>query len=118
MAGYVDPGFNRWPAAHKQDVAWLFRLALEDGAAGSRYHAVAEDGVLMRSIAEVISKRLNVPTRSLTKEQAAGHFGWLAAFAARDNHVSSGLARKELGWRPAGSDLVTDLDRPEYVTVR
>jgi nucleoside-diphosphate-sugar epimerase len=118
MAGYVDQGSNRWPAAHKQDVARLFRLALEDGAAGSRYHAVAEDGVPMRSIAEVISKRLNVPTRSLTKEEAAGHFGWLAAFVARDNHVSSELTRKELGWRPTGPDLLTDLDRPEYFTAR
>lgn len=118
MAGYVDQGCNRWPAAHKQDVARLFRLALEDGAAGSRYHAVAEDGVPMRSIAEVISKRLNVPARSLEKEEAAGHFGWLAAFVARDNHVSSELTRKELGWRPTGPDLLTDLDRPEYFTVR
>ncbi|CAM5607623.1 SDR family oxidoreductase [Streptomyces griseorubiginosus] len=118
MAGYVDRGSNRWPAAHKQDVARLFRLALEDGAAGSRYHAVAEDGVPMRSIADVISKRLNVPARSLTKEEAADHFGWLAPFVARDNHVSSELTRKELGWRPTGPDLLTDLDRPEYFTAR
>jgi nucleoside-diphosphate-sugar epimerase len=118
VAGYVGSGSNRWPAAHKHDVARLFRLALESGSAGSRYHAVAEEGVPMRSIADVISKRLNVPARSLTAEEAAGHFGWLAAFAARDNYVSSELTRKELGWHPTGPDLLADLDRPEYFTVR
>jgi hypothetical protein len=115
MAGYVGQGCNRWPAAHQQDVARLFRLALEDGAAGSRYHAVAEVGVPMRSIADVISKRLNVPVRSLALEDgAAGHFGWLAAFVARDNHVSSELTQ--------GTRLVSDRPRPgpapEYFTVR
>jgi len=79
---------------------------------------VAEEGVTMRSIADVISKRLNVPARSLTNEEAVGHFGWLAAFAARDDHVSSELTRKELGWHPTGPGLLTDLDRPEYFTVR
>jgi nucleoside-diphosphate-sugar epimerase len=113
-AGYVGQGANRWPAAHKQDVARLFRLALEDGPAGSRYHAVAEEGVPMRSIAELISKRLNVPARSLTNEEAASHFGWLAPFVARDNHVSSELTRKGLGWTPVGPDLLTDLDRAGY----
>ena len=114
VAAYVGQGSNRWPAAHRQDVARLFRLALEDGSAGSRYHAVAEEGVSMRSIAELISRRLDVPAKSLTNEEAAGHFGWLAAFVARDNHVSSELTRKELGWSPAGPDLLADLDRPAY----
>lgn len=114
VAAYVGQGSNRWPAAHRQDVARLFRLALEDGSAGSRYHAVAEEGVSMRSIAELISRRLDVPAKSLTKEEAANHFGWLAAFVARDNHVSSELTRKELGWSPAGPDLLADLDRPAY----
>jgi nucleoside-diphosphate-sugar epimerase len=114
VAGYVGQGTNRWSAAHKQDVAPLFRLALEDGSAGSRFHAVAEEGVPMRSIAEIISKRLNVPAKSLTNEEAAGHFGWLAPFAARDNHVSSELTRKGLGWNPTGPDLLTDLDRAGY----
>ncbi|WP_194923968.1 SDR family oxidoreductase [Catenulispora pinisilvae] len=114
VAGYVGPGSNTWPAAHKGDVARLFRLALEAGSAGSRYHAVADEGVPMRAIADVIAKRLNVPAQSLTNEESSGHFGWLAPFVARDNHVSSELTRKELGWNPIGPDLLTDLDRPEY----
>jgi nucleoside-diphosphate-sugar epimerase len=114
MAGYVGLGANRWPAAHRQDVARLFRLALEHGSAGSRYHAVAEEGVPMQAIAEVIAERLNIPAQSLTDEEAKGHFGWLASFVARDNHVSSELTRKELDWHPAGPDLLTDLDRPGY----
>ena len=72
----------------------------------------------MRSIAELISRRLDVPAKSLTGEEAAGHFGWLAAFVARDNHVSSELTRKELGWSPAGPDLLTDLDRPPYFAAK
>jgi uncharacterized protein YbjT (DUF2867 family) len=118
VAAYVGQGANRWPAAHRQDVARLFRLALEHGSAGSRYHAVAEEGVPMRSIAELISRRLDVPTKSLTSEESTGHFGWLAAFAARDNHVSSELTRKELGWSPAGPDLLTDLDRASYFAAK
>jgi len=102
------------PRRTKHDVARLFRLALENGSAGSRYHAVAEEGVPMHSIAEIVSSRLDVPARSLTNEEAAGHFGWLAPFVARDNHVSSELTRKELGWNPTGPDLLTDLDGPEY----
>jgi nucleoside-diphosphate-sugar epimerase len=118
VAAYVGQGANRWPAARRQDVAHLFRLALEDGSAGSRYHAVAEEGVSMRSIAELISGRLEVPAKSLTSEEAAGHFGWLAAFVARDNHVSSELTRKELGWSPVGPALLTDLDRPAYFAAK
>jgi nucleoside-diphosphate-sugar epimerase len=114
IAAYVGDGASRWSAAHRLDVARLFRLALEDGSAGVRYHAVAEEGVPMRSIAELIAERLNVPAKSLTNEEAAGHFGWLAPFVARDNHVSSELTRKELGWNPAGPGLLTDLDRPAY----
>jgi nucleoside-diphosphate-sugar epimerase len=114
VAGYLGQGSNRWSAAHKQDVARLFRLALENGSAGSRYHAVAEEGVPMRAIAELIGRRLNLPARSLTDEEARGHFGWLAPFAARDNHVSSELTRKELDWHPTGPDLLTDLDRRQY----
>ncbi len=113
-AGYAGQGTNRWSAAHKQDVARLFRLALENGSAGSRYHAVAEEGVPMRSIAELIGKRLGVPAKSLTNEEAASHFSWLAPFVARDNHVSSELTRKELGWTPVGPDLLTDMDRAGY----
>jgi len=114
IAGYVGEGGNRWPAAYKQDVAHLFRLALENGTAGSRYHAVAEEGVAMRSLAELIAQRLSVPARSLTNEEAVSHFGWLAPFVARDNHVSSDLTRNDLGWNPAGPDLLTDMDRAGY----
>jgi len=116
FAAYVGDGLNRWAAAHRLDVAELFRLALEKGETGARYHAIGDEGVPMRSIAEVIGRRLDVPTRSLTNREAAAHFGWLAPFASRDNHVSNALTRKELGWTPAGPDLLTDLDRPAYFT--
>ena len=116
VAAYVEHGANRWPAVHREDIARLFRLALEDGEAGARYHAVGEEGVPMASIAEVISRRLKVPTKSLPSQAAAGHFGWLAPFVSRDNHVSSELTRQRLGWTPTGPGLLADLDRPAYFT--
>ncbi|NKQ56943.1 SDR family oxidoreductase [Amycolatopsis sp. K13G38] len=116
FAGYVGDGANRWPAVHRDDAAHLFRLALENGKAGARYHAVAEEGVPMRRIAEVIGRRLNLPATSLTDPESARRFGWLAPFVARDNHVSSELTRQQLGWNPAGPELLADIDRAEYFT--
>ncbi|MDN3059755.1 SDR family oxidoreductase [Streptomyces sp. SRF1] len=116
VAAYVGQGSNQWSAAYRSDVARLFRLALESGSPGARYHAVGEEGVPMRSIAELIGSRLGVPAKSLTQEEAAGHFGWIAPFVARDNQVSSALTRKELDWTPTGPDLLTDLDRAAYFT--
>lgn len=118
VAAYVGEGLNRWPAVHRLDAARLFRLALESGAAGARYHAVAEDGVSFRAIAEVISRRLDAPLVSLRPPAAARHFSWLAPFVSNDNPVSSQLTRERLGWRPVQPSLLADLDRPEYFAPR
>ena len=114
VSAYVGDGLNRWPAAHKSDVARLYRLAVERGEAGARYHAVAEEGVPMRDIAEAIGKGLKVPVVSLTPEQAAGHFGWLAMFAGLDFPASSARTQQLLGWRPTGRGLIADLDDMDY----
>jgi nucleoside-diphosphate-sugar epimerase len=114
VSAYVDDGHNRWPAVHRLDAAHLFRLALEKGAAGARYHGVAEEGVPFRDIAAVIGRRLNVPVVSKTGEDAADHFGWFAHFAALDNPSSSQRTRELLGWQPKQRGLIPDLDRPSY----
>ena len=98
VSPYIGDGSNRWPAAHISDVARLYRLALEKAEPGAKYHAVAEEGVPMRAIAEAIGKRLGLPVRSITAEEAPGHFGWLAAFADRDMLVSSQQTRERLNW--------------------
>lgn len=107
---YVGDGLNRWPAAHVLDVARLFRLALETAAPGAKYHAVAEEGVAMREIAEALARRLQLPVRSLAPDEAAGFFGWLAMFAGMDLPASSAWTRQTLGWQPTGPGLVTDLE--------
>ena len=114
VAAYVGDGRNRWPAVHRLDAAHLYRLVLENGAAGARYHAVAEEGVLFRDIAGVIGRRLNVPVVSKAAAEASNHFGWFAHFAMLDNPTSSALTRERLGWRPAGPALIPDLDRTYY----
>ncbi|MBS0535660.1 MAG: SDR family oxidoreductase [Proteobacteria bacterium] len=113
VVAYVGDGANRWPGVHRFDAARLYRLALEKGRA-FRYHAVADEGVPMRDIAEVISRRLSLPTASLPAEQAAAHFGWFAHFAAADMPASSAKTRAELDWQPSGPALLPDIDRPIY----
>jgi len=113
-SAYIGQGLNRWPAAHVLDVAHLYRLALEKAEAGSRYHAVAEEGVSMREIAEVIGKSLNLPTVSVSPEDAQAHFGWLAMFAGFDMPASSTITRQKLGWKPTGPTLLTDLGNMSY----
>src|SRR5262249_42072174 len=105
-SAYVGEGLNRSPAAHVLDVAHLYRLALEKREAGSRYHGVAEEGVTMRAIAEVISRGLKVPVVSLSQEEAQAHFGWLALFVGMDMPASSAQTRERLGWRPTGPGLI------------
>jgi nucleoside-diphosphate-sugar epimerase len=114
VSAYVGDGLNRWPAAHVLDVARLYRLALEKQEAGSRYHAVAEEGVTVREIAEVIGRGLKVPVVSISPAEASVHFGWLAMFAGLDLPASSALTQKRLGWRPTGPGLISDLSRMRY----
>jgi len=111
VLAYVGDGQSRWPAAHISDVARLYRLAIERAAPGAIYHAVAEEGVSARDICETLGKRLNLPVRSITAEEAPGHFGWLAMFVSHDMPASSAITRAVLGWAPTGPDLLTDLAR-------
>lgn len=110
VSAYVGEGRTRWAAGHVSDVARLYRLALEKNEAGAKYHAVGEEGVPMRLIAETIGHGLNVPAQSLSPEEAPAHFGWLAMFAAQDLQASSEKTRKKLGWNPTGPGLIADLE--------
>lgn len=109
VSAYVGEGRNRWPAAHRLDAARLYRLALEKAEPGARYHAVAEEGVAMRDIAEAIAGRLRVPAVSIAPEEAPAYFGWLAMFASSDLPASSLQTRNRLGWSPTGPGLIADL---------
>lgn len=111
---FIGDGANRWSAAHRLDTAHLYRLVLEKGVAGSRYNAVAEEGVTFREIAQAIGRRVNVPVVSKSPEEAAEHFGWLAHFAAMDAPASSERTRKQLGWQPKQVGLIADLDAAQY----
>ncbi|MBN9234569.1 MULTISPECIES: SDR family oxidoreductase [Phyllobacteriaceae] len=113
-SAYVGDGQNRWPGVHRIDAARLFRLAVEKGSAGARYHAVAEEGIPFREIAEVVGRRLQLPIVSLSHEEANAHFGWLAHFAAMDNPTSSAQTREWLGWHPNQPGLIADVDGPGY----
>ncbi len=101
-------------AVHRFDAAHLFRLALEHAPAGSVLHAVADEGVPIRDIAEVIGRHLDLPVTSIAPEDASGHFSWLARFIGADSPASSALTRELLGWQPALPGLVGDLDKGHY----
>jgi nucleoside-diphosphate-sugar epimerase len=108
---YVGDGLNRWPAAYVLDVARLYRLAIERAEAGAKYHAVAEEGVRMRDIAEAIGRRLNLPVKSIAQSETQAFFGWLAMFAGHDMPASSEQTRKKLNWQPTGPGLIADLEK-------
>ncbi|MFP5229598.1 MAG: SDR family oxidoreductase [Acidobacteriota bacterium] len=114
VSAYVGDGQNRWPAVHVTDAARLYRLALEKGTAGARYHAVAEEGVMLKDIATAIGRGLNVPVTSIPAEQAHAHFGFLGFFAGRDARTASAQTRTKLGWNPSGPELLTDLGNMRY----
>lgn len=113
-AAYIGDGQNRWPGVARASAATLFRLALEKGKPGARYHGNSEIGVPFKSIAEVIGRRLGVPVVSKSGDEAKAHFTWFTHFAAIDNPTSSDWTKAELGWQPTGPDLLTDIDRPIY----
>ncbi|GAB3426641.1 SDR family oxidoreductase [Flindersiella endophytica] len=115
VSGYVGDGANRWPAAHTRDLAHLYRLALENAPAGSRLHAVGDEGVPTRRIAEAIGRHLNVPARSFPAEQAE-RFRFLAPFMTLDNPTSSARTQHLFGWKPAHPGLLEDLDAGHYFT--
>jgi nucleoside-diphosphate-sugar epimerase len=110
VSAFVGDGLNRWAAVHVLDAARLYRLALEKGAAGARYHAVAEEGVPMKEIAEAIGRGLRVPAVSLSADQAGKHFGSLGFFVGLDLLASSTLTQEQLNWRPTQSGLLEDLN--------
>jgi nucleoside-diphosphate-sugar epimerase len=114
VSGYLGDGSNRWPAVHRLDAAHLFRLAVEQAPAGSTLHAVADEGVPIRAIAEVIGRHLGVPVAAIPAEDAAAHFTWLAGFIGLDSPASSALTRELLGWQPTQPGLIEDLDKGHY----
>lgn len=114
VSGYIGDGANRWPAVHTLDAARAYRLALEKAPAGTRLHAVGDEGVPLREIAAVIARHLGVPTRSIPAEEATEHFGYFAALVVLDNPAASETTRRELGWEPTGPGLLDDLDDGHY----
>jgi nucleoside-diphosphate-sugar epimerase len=114
VSAYLGDGSSRWAAAHVLDTARLYRLALEKHESGARYHAVAEEGVLLRDIAEAIGRGLKVPVVAMSPEEVAAHFGWLGRFAGLNLTASSALTQERLGWHPTGPGLIADLEQMRY----
>jgi nucleoside-diphosphate-sugar epimerase len=114
VSAYVGDGLNRWPAVHRLDAAHLYRLALERGDDGARYHGIGDEGVPTREIAGIIGRRLNLPVIAKAPEEAAEHFGWIAHFFALDCPSSSAQTQQRLGWRPTQPGIIVDLDEGRY----
>ena len=114
VSGYIGDGANRWPAVHRFDAAHLFRLAIDNAPAGSTLHAVADEGVPVREIAEVIGRQLDVPVQSIAPEDAGAHFTWLAGFIGLDSPASSTATRELLAWQPTHAGLIEDLEQGHY----
>ncbi|MDK4716345.1 SDR family oxidoreductase [Rhizobium sp. CNPSo 4039] len=113
VSAYIGDGQNRWPAVHRLDAARVFRLALEHTAEGP-FHAVAEQGVALKDIAEAIARRFDLPLVSKAAAEAGEHFGWFAPFVGIDAPTSSDRTRALLNWKPEQPELLEDLARPDY----
>jgi nucleoside-diphosphate-sugar epimerase len=116
VAGYPGDGSNRWPAGHTLDVGHLYRLALEDAPAGTRWHAAGDDGITLREIAQSIGDHLGIPAASIPQDQLAAHFGFLAPLITLDNPTSTLVTRRSLGWEPTHPALLADFDNGDYFT--
>ena len=114
VSAYIGDGHNGWPAVHQLDAAHLYRLALEKGSGGFRYHGVADQSVPAREIAQVIGRHLNIPVVSRSREDAVNHFGWIGHFFGMDGPASSAQTQKQLGWNPTQPGLIADLDGTHY----
>ncbi|MBJ9714811.1 SDR family oxidoreductase [Burkholderia gladioli] len=114
VVAYVGEGNNRWPAGHLSDAVRLYRLAIEKAQPGARYHAVGEEGIRSREIAEVLGRGLKLPVVSIEPGEAAAHFGWMAMFVQLDMPASSALTQARLGWKPTGPTLIADLDEGKF----
>ena len=114
VSAYIGDGGNRWPAAHVSDVARLYRLVFEKAERGAIYHAVDEEGISMKAIAEALGRGLKVPVISIKPEEAEAQFGWLARFAGHDMPSSGALTQQKLNWKPTGPGLIADLDGMDY----
>ncbi len=113
ISAYIAEGANRWPAVHRADAAQLYRLVIESGIAGT-YHAVGDEGIPTRNIAESIGRHLNLPVKTISPEAAAAHFGWLAGFFGSDLPASAQLTKERLGWQPTHAGLIADLEQGHY----
>jgi nucleoside-diphosphate-sugar epimerase len=112
---YIGEGRNRWPAGHLSDAVRLYRLAIEKALPGARYHAVGEEGVSSREIAESLGRGLKLPVVSISPDEAQAQFGWMAMFVSLDMPASSALTQARLGWKPVGPSLISDLDQARYL---
>jgi nucleoside-diphosphate-sugar epimerase len=114
ISAYIADGLNRWNAVHRLDAAHLYRLVLENARAGARFHAVAEEEVSFRDIAEAIGRQLNIPVQSISADQAEAHFSWISGFVGIDCPTSSKLTKEHLNWNPEHQTLFADIKQGVY----
>ncbi|HEU5008483.1 MAG TPA: SDR family oxidoreductase [Jatrophihabitantaceae bacterium] len=114
VAGYPGDGINRWAAVHRSDAARVVALGLAKAPAGARLHAIAEEGVRTRDIAEAIGRAFDLPVASIEPDDVADHFGWIGRFFGADASATSIATRELLGWAPTGPTLVEDIEAGAY----